>query len=50
MATLIAKYLAKPTELNARRLAAYSDNHPMARVFMSQLERGVLSQAIKMVR
>lgn len=48
MTTLIAKYLAQPTEANARKLAAYSRKHPMGRVLLDQLERGLLAQALYM--
>jgi hypothetical protein len=46
MTALIAKYLAKPTEANARRLAAYSRRHPLAETMIDHLERGLLAQAL----
>lgn len=46
MTTLLAKYLAKPTQANALRVAAYHRAHPFAEIMLDYLERGLLAQAI----
>ena len=49
MSSLVAKYLAKPTEANAIRLLAYMKQHSMAEIWASQLEKGVIAEARKAV-
>ncbi len=47
METLLAKYLAKPTAENAKRVAAYDRKHPFAASILvcDLLAMGVLKEA-----
>lgn len=45
METLLAKYLAKPTQANAIRVADYNRKHPFAECMLGRLESAVLAEA-----
>lgn len=45
MTTLVAKYLAAPTEANARRLVSYMRKHMMANCWANALELGTIKAA-----
>lgn len=45
MSTLLAKYLAKPTEANAIRVIEYAKRHPFSPIGLSHLENGLLAEA-----
>jgi hypothetical protein len=46
MTKLITTYLATPTLKNAKKVEAYARQHMMARCTLTQLELGVLANAI----
>lgn len=45
MASLLARYLAKPSFAHTIRVAQYDRKHPMARVGLTHLEQALLSEA-----
>lgn len=46
MRNLLAKYLAMPTAVHAKRVVEYDRKHPFAVTMMDRLELGVLQSAI----
>ena len=45
MFTLVARYLADPSQVNARRLVNYLAKHPMAECYADRLEAALIAQA-----